>query len=302
VNTKLVPLSYQLHNGDQVEIITSAKQKPTDEWLRFVTSARAKQKIKSSLNEERKAIALDGKEILERKFKQFNIRFQLDNIQLLETFFGMPSTNEFYFRIAKGKIDLTKMREIENVNGILQLEKKGSLPKDKHELDVYPKINKKEDVIVIGEDFKNIQYKLAKCCNPIPGDAVFGFITINEGIKIHRNNCVNAEHLMSKMAYRCVKAKWKSQELVSHLASLRLVGIDNIGIVNRITEIISNQHNVNMKSISFEANDGLFEGKIQVLVYDKEHLDQLIGKFELIEGVKRVERWDTEEEDQSNLS
>lgn len=301
VNTKLVPLSYQLHNGDQVEIITSAKQKPTDEWLRFVTSARAKQKIKSSLNEERKAIALDGKEILERKFKQFNIRFQLDNIQLLETFYGMPSTTELYFRIAKGKIDLTKIREIENVNGVLQLEKKGSLPKDKHELDVYPKINKKEDVIIIGEDFKNIQYKLAKCCNPIPGDAVFGFITINEGIKIHRNNCVNAEHLMSKMAYRCVKAKWKSKELVSHLASLRLVGIDNIGIVNRITEIISNQHNVNMKSISFEANDGLFEGRIQVLVYDKEHLDELIGKFELIEGVKRVERWDTQEEDQSNL-
>lgn len=301
VNTKLVPLSYELHNGDQVEIITSSKQKPTDEWLRFVTSARAKQKIKSSLNEERKAIALDGKEILERKFKQFNIRFQLDNIQVLETFFGMPSTTELYFRIAKGKIDLTKIREIENVNGILQLEKKGSLPKDKHELDVYPKINKKEDVIIIGEDFKNIQYKLAKCCNPIPGDAVFGFITINEGIKIHRNNCANAEHLMSKMAYRCVKAKWKSKELVSHLASLRLVGIDNIGIVNRITEIISNQHNVNMKSISFEANDGLFEGKIQVLVYDKEHLDQLIGKFELIEGVKRVERWDNQEEDHSNL-
>lgn len=301
VNTKLVPLSYQLHNGDQVEIITSAKQKPTDEWLRFVTSARAKQKIKSSLNEERKAIALDGKEILERKFKQFNIRFQLDNIQVLETFFGMPSTTELYFRIAKGKIDLTKIREIENVNGILQLEKKGSLPKDKHELDVYPKINKKEDVIIIGEDFKNIQYKLAKCCNPIPGDAVFGFITINEGIKIHRNNCANAEHLMSKMAYRCVKAKWKSKELVSHLASLRLVGIDNIGIVNRITEIISNQHNVNMKSISFEANDGLFEGKIQVLVYDKEHLDQLIAKFELIEGVRRVERWDNQEEDQTNL-
>lgn len=301
VNTKLVPLSYELHNGDQVEIITSAKQKPTDEWLRFVTSARAKQKIKSSLNEERKAIALDGKEILERKFKQFNIRFQLDNIQVLETFFGMPSTTELYFRIAKGKIDLTKIREIENVNGILQLEKKGALPKDKHELDVYPKINKKEDVIIIGEDFKNIQYKLAKCCNPIPGDAVFGFITINEGIKIHRNNCANAEHLMSKMAYRCVKAKWKSKELVSHLASLRLIGIDNIGIVNRITEIISNQHNVNMKSISFEANDGLFEGKIQVLVYDKEHLDQLIGKFELIEGVKRVERWDNQEEDHSNL-
>jgi GTP pyrophosphokinase len=301
VNTKLVPLSYQLLNGDQVEIITSAKQKPSDEWLRFVTSARAKQKIKTSLNDERKTIALDGKEILERKFKQFNIRFQLENIQVLEKFFGMPSAIELYFRIAKGKIDLNKLREIENVKGILQLEKKSSTPKDKHELDVYPKINKKEDVIIVGEDFKNIQYKLAKCCNPIPGDAVFGFITINEGIKIHRNNCPNAEHLMSKMAYRCVKAKWKKEDLVSHLASLRLIGIDDVGIVNKITEIISNQHNVNMKSISFEANDGLFEGKIKVLVYDREHLDLLTQKFELIEGVKRVERWDSEEEEEQPI-
>jgi guanosine-3',5'-bis(diphosphate) 3'-pyrophosphohydrolase len=301
VNTKLVPLSYQLLNGDQVEIITSAKQKPSDEWLRFVTSARAKQKIKTSLNDERKTIALDGKEILERKFKQFNIRFQLENIQVLEKFFGMPSAIELYFRVAKGKIDLNKLREIENVKGILQLEKKSSTPKDKHELDVYPKINKKEDVIIVGEDFKNIQYKLAKCCNPIPGDAVFGFITINEGIKIHRNNCPNAEHLMSKMAYRCVKAKWKKEDLVSHLASLRLIGIDDVGIVNKITEIISNQHNVNMKSISFEANDGLFEGKIKVLVYDREHLELLTQKFELIEGVKRVERWDSEEEEEQTI-
>jgi GTP pyrophosphokinase len=301
VNTKLVPLSYQLLNGDQVEIITSPKQKPSDEWLRFVTSARAKQKIKTSLNDERKAIALDGKEILERKLKQFNIRFQVENIQVLEKFFGMPSSTELYFRIAKGKIDLNKLREIENVNGILQLEKKSTAPKDKHELDVYPKINKKEDIIIIGEDFKNIQYKLAKCCNPIPGDAVFGFITINEGIKIHRNNCPNAEHLMSKMAYRCVKAKWKKEDLVSHLASLRLIGIDDVGIVNKITEIISNQHNVNMKSISFEANDGLFEGKIKVLVYDREHLDLLTQKFELIEGVKRVERWDSEEEEEQPI-
>ncbi len=301
VNTKLVPLSYQLLNGDQVEIITSAKQKPSDEWLRFVTSARAKQKIKTSLNDERKTIALDGKEILERKFKQFNIRFQLENIQVLEKFFGMPSAIELYFRVAKGKIDLNKLREIENIKGILQLEKKSSTPKDKHELDVYPKINKKEDVIIVGEDFKNIQYKLAKCCNPIPGDAVFGFITINEGIKIHRNNCPNAEHLMSKMAYRCVKAKWKKEDLVSHLASLRLIGIDDVGIVNKITEIISNQHNVNMKSISFEANDGLFEGKIKVLVYDREHLELLTQKFELIEGVKRVERWDSEEEEEQPI-
>lgn len=303
VNTRLVPLSYQLNNGDQVEIITSSKQKPNEEWLRFVTSARAKQKIKSSLNDEKKTIAMDGKEILERKLKQHNIRYQHENIIFLEKFYKMPSTTELFFRIAKGKIDLTKLREIECVHGMLQEEKKGVVnPKDKHELDVYPKINKKEDTIIIGEDFKNIQYKLSKCCNPIPGDLVFGFITINEGIKIHRNNCPNAEHLMSKMAYRCVKARWKSQDLVSHLASLRLIGIDNVGIVNKITAIISNQHNVNMKSISFEANDGIFEGKIQVLVYDKEHLEQLIHNFEIIEGVKRVERWDTKEREEEFTS
>jgi len=297
VNNRLVPLSYQLQNGDQLEIITSPKQKPNEEWLRIVGSARARNKIKSALNEERKTIAQDGREILERKFKQHNIRFTSENITVLERFFGFHSATELYFRIAKGKIDLAKLREIENVNGMLQLEKKApAANKDKHELDVYPKINKKEDTIIIGEDFKNIQYQMARCCNPIPGDQVFGFITISEGIKVHRNNCPNAEHLQSKMAYRCVKARWRSEDLVERIAALRLIGIDDVGIVNKITEVISNEHNVNMKSISFEANDGLFEGKIRLLVYDTEHLEKLMRKFELVEGVKRVERWDMMEE------
>lgn len=298
VNNRLVPLSYQLQNGDQIEIITSPKQKPNEEWLRIVGSARARHKIKASLNEERKSISQDGKEILERKCKQYNIRFSSENITALERFFGFHSASEMYFRIAKGKIDLAKLREIENVNGLLQLEKKttSTAQKDKHELDVYPKINKKDDTIIIGEDFKNIQYQMARCCNPIPGDQVFGFITISEGIKVHRNNCPNAEHLQSKMAYRCVKARWRNQDLIERVAALRLIGIDDVGIVNKITEIISLEHNVNMKSISFEANDGLFEGKIRLLVYDTEHLEQLMGKFELVEGVKRVERWDTTEE------
>jgi GTP pyrophosphokinase len=202
-----------------------------------------------------------------------------------------------YFRIAKSKIDLTKLRDLENVHGVLQLEKKSTLiKKDKLEGDIYPKINKKEDTIIIGEDFKNIQYQMAKCCNPIPGDEVFGFITISEGIKVHRNNCPNAEHLMSKMNYRCIKARWKSQELVERIAAIRIVGIDNLGLVNRLTEIISNQHNVNMKSISFETDDGIFEGRIKVLVYDTEHLEQLMHKFEQVNGVQRVTRWDTDEE------
>jgi GTP pyrophosphokinase len=135
---------------------------------------------------------------------------------------------------------------------------------------------------------------MGKCCNPLPGDQVFGFITINEGVKIHRNSCPNAEHLMSKMAYRLVKAKWKNEELKERLAAIKLFGIDSIGIVNRLTEIISNQQNVNMKFISFETNDGLFEGRIKVLVYDTQHLEQLMAKFEQVEGVQRVERWDTD--------
>ena len=297
VNNRLVPLSYQLQNGDQVEIITSSKQKPHEEWLRIVGSARARNKIKSALNEQRKVIAQDGREILERKFKQHNIKFVSENITVLERFYGFHSATELYFRIAKGKIDLSKLREIENVHGMLQLEKKVStVQKDKHELDVYPKINKKEDTIIIGEDFMNIQYQMARCCNPIPGDKVFGFITISEGIKVHRNNCPNAEHLQSKMAYRCVKARWRSQDLIERVAAIRLIGIDDVGIVNKITEVISKEHNVNMKSISFETVDGLFEGKIKLLVYDTEHLEQLMRKFELVDGVKRVERWDTGEE------
>ena len=297
VNNRLVPLSYQLLNGDQLEIITSSKQKPHDEWLRFVISARAKQKIKSSLNEERKAIAQDGKEILERKFKQHNIRLTAENITFLEKYFSMPSVTELYFRIAKGKIDLIKLRDIDTVHGILNGEKKtNNSTKDKHEKDVYPKINKSEDSIIIGEDFKNIQYQMAKCCNPIPGDLVFGFITISEGIKIHRNNCPNAEHLLSKMNYRCIKARWQSKDLVERVAAIQIMGIDNIGLVNRLTEIISKEHNVNMKSISFETEDGIFDGRIKVLVYDTDHLEQLMRKFEQVDGVQRVTRWDTGED------
>jgi GTP pyrophosphokinase len=297
VNNRLVPLSYQLQNGDQLEIITSAKQKPNEEWLRFVKSARAKQKIRNSLNEERNAIVLDGKEILDRKFKQYNIRFIPENVTFLEKFYQLPSGAELYFRVAKGKVDLTKLRDLECVAGMLQYEKRKAVKKDKHQDDIVPKIDK-ADTLIIGEDFKNIQYQIARCCNPIPGDPVFGFITISDGIKIHRNNCPNAEHLMSKMAYRCVKAKWKSQELVERIAAIQISGIDNLGLVNRLTEIISKQHNVNMKSISFESFDGIFEGRMKVLVYDTEHLEQLMRKFEEVEGVQRVVRWDTEEEAQ----
>lgn len=295
VNNRLVPLSYQLNNGDQLEIITSSKQKPNEDWLKFVVSARAKQKIKASLNEERKLIASDGKELLDRKFKQYNLKFNAENITFLEKYFAINSATELYYRIAKGKIELSKLREIDSVNGFFQYPKKEKVSKKKvvdladinsHGIDT------KKDVLLIGDDFKGIDYQISKCCNPIPGDKVFGFITIGQGIKIHRSNCPNAVHLMSKYAYRCIKATWKSKHEVERIAAIKIIGIDRMGLVNKLTEIISKENKVNMKSISFDTVDGVFEGHIRVLVLDTEHLELLTRKFEEIEGVQRVVRWD----------
>ena len=201
----------------------------------------------------------------------------------------MPGAIELYYRIAKSKIDLTKLRELENVNGILHIEKK-VVKKTKKPSDIFSKIDGKKDTILIGDDFKSIEYTMAACCDPLPGDKVFGFVTISEGIKIHRYSCPNAENLMSKMAYRCIKATWKNSDLKENVAKITVHGIDRMGIVNRLTEIISNQHNVNMKSISFETEDGIFEGNLTVMVFDTEHLEQLMRKFEQVEGVQRVLR------------
>lgn len=290
VNMKLVPLSHQLKSGDQVEVITSSKQKPTNDWLKMVASARAKNKIRAFLKDERKVIAQDGKGVIERKLTQLNIRITKDNLELIKDFYELPSVTELYVLAAKRRIDLNKIREIEVKNGVLQYALKSWEQTDKDEADVYSKIDAKKDTLIVGENFKGIQYSLAKCCRPIPGDDILGFITKDEGIRVHRANCKVLSNLMSRFAYRCVKAKWKSQKLDAHNVKLSLIGIDDVGIVNRITEIISNQLNVDMQSIYFRAKDGIFEGEIEVLVDDRNHLEQLIQKFELIEGIKSIDR------------
>lgn len=295
VNNKLMPLSYQLQSGDQLEIITSSKQKPNEDWISMVVTARAKQKIKANLNEERKQIAEDGKEILMRKFKQHNILFVSENITFLEKAYQLPGATELYFRIAKGKMNLTKLREFDNDNGYLSHKKSEDTTKRIRKKDnIQASVNKKSDTLIIGENFKNIHYTLAKCCSPIPGDKVFGFITINDGVKIHRTNCPNAENLMSKMAYRCINARWKDQDIEEREVTIKIYGFDRMGIVNKLTGIISNQQNVNMRAISFETEGGLFEGKVRVMVLDTKHLELLKNKIEEVEGVQRVIRWDDE--------
>ena len=291
VNGKLMPLSHVLKSGDQVEIITSSKQKPKEDWLKFVATARAKQRIKSALREEEKVVAGDGKEVLQRKFKQLDILFNSENVGVLQKFYEITSATELYYQIAKGKIDLKRIRTLEVNNKHFVLPKTiAKTLKSSSLKNIITCVDNKNDTIIIGEDFKNVEYKLANCCSPIAGDDVFGFITTTEGIKIHRVNCSNATTLMSNYAYRVLKANWQSQKLREQLTGINITGLDDMGIVNKITNIISLEHNVNMKSISFESNDGIFEGKIMLYVYDTEHLDKLITKFEQIEGVKSVDR------------
>lgn len=294
VNHKLVPLSYKLKSGDQVEVLTSNKQTPKEDWLGYVVTARAKSKIKNALKEERRKVAEDGKEMLERKFNHLKIDFNLSNINDLANYFKLPSSQELFYRIAVGNIELKHLKDFGQEHGKIT-HKSGSIKKEETTKSLEQMVvtaRGKADMLVIGENLQKFDYKLSPCCNPIPGDDVFGFITISEGIKIHRVNCPNAIQLLSNYAYRVVKAKWTSPELISFLAGMKITGIDEVGLVNNITKIISNEHNVNMRSISFDTNDGTFEGTVMVYVHDTTHLTELMKKLKTVNGVLTVTRMD----------
>jgi GTP pyrophosphokinase len=294
VNHRLVPLSHELKSGDQVEILTSKKQKPKEDWLRYVVTASAKQKIRQALKEEKKEAAGMGKEMLERKFKALGVDFISPNLIEMERFYDVDSTIELYFQIAKGRFDLKKLKGFKVENGRIYFEKNKPEPvgrKDEPKLST--PVPGKHDTLLIGEDKQSMDYTLAKCCNPIPGDEVFGFVTVSDGIKIHRTNCPNAEHLMSHFAYRIIRARWASKELVQFEAGIKFTGIDDVGLVNKITNIISSNMHVNMKSISFESNDGIFHGKVSVLVHDKDHLYELMEKLRSVKEVLTIDRIET---------
>ncbi|MFN5181616.1 MAG: RelA/SpoT family protein [Bacteroidota bacterium] len=293
VNHKLVPLSYELKSGDQIEILTSNKQSPKEDWINFVVTAKAKSKIKHALKEQRKVIAEEGKEILGRKFYRNKLEVTPQNISEFTTWLKLPNPMELYYRVAKGAIDTKDIKEFlaYKQNPELAIKKETSMSLEQ----MVSNARGKADMLVIGDDMQKLDYKLSSCCNPIPGDDVFGFITVGEGIKIHRVNCPNAVQLLSNYAYRVVKAKWNSQQLISFLAGIKITGSDEIGLVNNITKIISTQYNVNMRSINFDTDDGIFEGTIMVYVHDTNHLTQLTNKLKKVHGVLSVMRIDAEE-------
>jgi len=301
VNHKLVPLSNVLKSGDQVEIITSAKQTPKPDWLNYVTTARAKGRIKTALKEERKKQAEDGKEILERKLRQFKIDFNTANIQKLVDYFKLASPLDLYFDVAIGKIGQKEIKAYQSEQekgGILSYLKNpfgrsretATEEKPVSADPIRQQLKQKPDTLLIGDNLENLNYTLSPCCNPIPGDDVFGFVTINEGIKIHRNNCPNAMQLMSKYAYRIVKAKWITNKNIAFLSGIRIKGIDEIGLLRNLTNTISSEYNINIRSINIDTNAGTFEGTVMLYIHDTQHLSNLINKLKKLKGVQAVSR------------
>jgi GTP pyrophosphokinase len=299
VNTKLVPLSHVLRNGDQIEILTSNKQTPNEDWLNYVVTSKARSVIKQTLKEDKKELAATGKDQLEKKLKALKIEISEANLLLLMNHFKAISSMEFYYNVTTKKIDLSEINKLEVIAGKIKLPKPNypskTLSNQSIDEAVKSTLQKNAELLIMGESSDKIDYKFAPCCNPIPGDDVFGFLTINEGIKIHRTSCPNAVQLMSKYAYRIIKTRWTKQHEIAFLTGIKLTGIDDVGLVNKITNIITGQMNLNMRSLSFDSEDGVFSGKIMVYVHDTEELEDLVSRLNALDGILDVSRFDTED-------
>ncbi|WP_417867187.1 RelA/SpoT family protein [Xanthomarina gelatinilytica] len=294
VNGKLVPLSHELKSGDRVDILTSETAKPNSNWLDYATTAKARSKIKSALKEDKKIIAEDGKEILRRKLKQLKIVLNEKSVNELVNYFKLKTSLDLFYRVGIGTIDNTMLKEFASSrsNAFMsyiknKISRKPTLTKEELDKD---EITSKYDLLVFGKEEEKLDYKFANCCNPIPGDPVFGFLTINDGLKVHKKNCPNAVSLQSNYAYRIMTAKWIDSSQQEFAAQIILSGIDNLGLVNEITKIISSNMHVNMKSLSFQSDDGIFSGKINVIVKNNTLLKKLMENLKKINGIDKVSR------------
>jgi guanosine-3',5'-bis(diphosphate) 3'-pyrophosphohydrolase len=298
VNYKLVPLSHKLRSGDQVEIITSNKQKPSEDWLNSVLTAKAKSKIKDALKEEKRTIAMDGKDVLERKLDHLKISASQYNINELVQFYKQPSPLDLYYQIAIKNIDLKELKQFNVLGDKLEAPRPVVVKQPEHISEDHIKhqlpAKKDAELIIFGESSDRIAYKLANCCRPIPGDDVFGFITASEGLKIHRTNCPNAAQLLANYGHRVVKTKWVKNREISFLTGLRIVGMDDVGVIHKITNVISGELKVNIAGLTIESREGLFEGLIKVFVHDKEELDELFERLKKLDGIQSVSRLEDE--------
>jgi len=294
VNGKNVPIRYRMKNGDKVEILRSKNQKPKMDWLNVVVTSKAKGKIKQALKEAKLKEAEHGKEILKRRFRNWKVEFNDTSIRKVIQHFKYRDATDLYFDVATEKVELLQIKEL-----LTSSEKALEVKPERIEeatVDRLVKTASREsgDFLVIDEKLANIEYKLSPCCNPILGDAIFGFVTIGSGLSIHRTNCPNAQQLLSRYGYRVVKARWNSNDKVAFFpVTLRITGMDDLGIVSNISDVISKDLKVNMRSISIDSNDGMFEGSITLFVKDTQHLEALIRKLKKVKGVLNIKRLDT---------
>ncbi len=295
INHKNVTIKQQLQNGDQISIVTSKTQKPKSDWLNFVVTSKAKTKIKSTLREERYKEAESGKELLKRRLKNWKIKFEDALIDKLVKHYKLKAPVDLYYAIATDKIDISAIKDL------LAESKKEEFPATEmeekvEEQETDKKSSYQSDFLIIDNKIENVDYKLAKCCNPIFGDSIFGFVTVSEGIKIHRTNCPNARQMVERYNYRIIKAEWtKSAAKQSFQAMIKVSGVDEIGMLNKITDIISKDLRVRMRSISMDSNEGMFDGKLKLFVDSAKHLDMLMSKLKREKGILKVMRVDSEE-------
>jgi GTP pyrophosphokinase len=298
VNHKLVPIGHKLRSGDQIEIITSNKQKPNEGWLNFVVTTKAKTKIKDALKEEKRKIAGDGKYILQKKLESIGAAASQTNIDELCAFYKQSSSLDLYYQIAIKNIELKELKEEFQVLGdkLVLIKPAKPEPDIKQTEADHAKPGQKRDneLIIFGESSDRIVYTLANCCKPIPGDDVFGFVSTGKGLIIHRTNCPNAARLMSNFGHRVVKTKWAKNKEISFLTGLKILGLDDVGVIHKITNLISGEKKINIAAITVEAKEGLFEGNVKLFVHDKEELDDLVSSLKKLPGIEGVERYDME--------
>jgi len=294
VNHKLVPISHKLNSGDQVEIITSNKQKASEDWLTFVITSKAKGRIRDALKEDKKQVADEGKYTLQRKLEGVGVPMSQHNIDELVQWYKLGSHLDLFYQIAVKNIDLKDLKEFKVLGDKIDAPKPVKIQTEKTEY--VPQPGKKDaELIIFGESSDKIVYNLANCCKPIPGDDVFGFVTTGKGLTIHRTNCPNATKLLSNYGHRVVKTKWAKNKEISFLTGIKIVGMDDVGVVNKITMLISGDLKINISALTIEANEGLFQGNIRLFVHDKEELDNLVRRVLELPGIESVERYDMED-------